>query len=113
MPAAIHIATVSKIPGAMSRSDLRPARNLCARTSASISTKLAIAKRPKVITLLSGSRPQHGRPDQGRENHKESEGQKRECSNENIGDGFKPQQPPRPGVPDVVCAVEPDPHCFA
>jgi hypothetical protein len=24
----------------------------------------------------------------------------------------KPQQPPRPGVPDVVGAVEPDPDCF-
>jgi len=47
MLAAIHSAKVSKIPGAMSRSDLRPAgRNLCARTSASRSTKLAIAKRP-------------------------------------------------------------------
>jgi len=55
---------------------------------------------------------QRGRPDQGRENHKESKRQKRECANENIGDGFKPQQPPRPGVPDVVGAVEPDPDCF-
>src|ERR1700736_5823382 len=57
MPAAIHMAEVSKIPGAMSRSDLRPAgRNLCERTSASRSTKLAIAKRPTVIRRLSGSR---------------------------------------------------------
>jgi len=58
MPAAIHMAHVSNIPGAMSPSDLRPAgRNLCARTSASRSTKLAIAKRPKVNRRLSGSRP--------------------------------------------------------
>ena len=58
MPAAIHSAKVSKIPGAISRSDLRPAgRNLCERTSASRSTKLAIAKRPTVIRRLSGSRP--------------------------------------------------------
>ena len=28
---------------------------------------------------------QHGHPDQGRENHKESKSQKRECANENIG----------------------------
>ncbi len=55
---------------------------------------------------------QCGRPDQGRENHKESKRQKRECANENIGDGFKPQQPPRPGVPEVVGAVEPDPDRF-
>src|ERR1700736_4209690 len=35
-------------------------------------------------------------PDQGRKNHKESKSQKRECANENIDDGFKSQQPPRP-----------------
>ncbi len=40
------------------RSDLRPAgRNLCERSSASRSTKLANVKRPTVIRRLSGSRP--------------------------------------------------------
>src|ERR1700730_7372642 len=33
-------------------------------------------------------------------------------NNENIVDGFKPQQPPRPGVPDVVGAIELGPDCF-
>src|SRR3984893_18015095 len=55
---------------------------------------------------------QRGHPDQGREHNKESKRQKRESANENIGDGLKPQQPPRPRVPDVVRAVEPGPDCF-
>jgi hypothetical protein len=54
-----------------------------------------------VERLKTGREVQHGRPDQGREN-KESKRQKRECADANIGEGFKPQQPPRPGVPDVV-----------
>ena len=62
--------------------------------------------------LETGREVQHDGPYQGRENDQEGEGQKREGTDENIGDGFKPQQPPCPGVPDVIGAVEPDPDRF-
>src|ERR1700731_3318541 len=59
MPAAIHMAEVSKIPGAMWRSDLRPAgRNLCARTSASDQAVERLKTRREV---------QRGRPHAGQD----------------------------------------------
>ena len=51
-------------------------------------------------------------PYQRRQNDQEGEGQKRESTDENISDGFKPQKPPGPGIPDVIGAIKPDPDRF-
>ena len=55
------------------------------------------AEGDQAIERLKTRREVQRHPDQGREHNKESKRQKRECANENIGDGFKPHQPPRPG----------------
>jgi hypothetical protein len=87
------MAEVSKIPGAMSRSDLRPAGRLMREDKSpqkrQTRDREAAESDQPVERLKIRGEVQHGRPDQGRENHKESEGQKRECTHENVGDGLR------------------------
>ena len=111
MLAAIHMPMVSTMPGAISTKVLRPTGQKLVRENERHQKHHARDGEPaecdETVERLEIRREmqQHG-PEQRGENDQESEGQKREGADENIGDGFKAEQPPRPHLHDAIGTVE-------